>query len=264
MTRLTMHAQGGLPPKSAPFAPPQPAQRRVPIWMIAGAGAVFLAMFTALVVTTTLLVVKSQDARTLRAQMALDEPAAPVVVPPAPEAAVKPVYEIAAEVTRTSVDLLGAEVPEPSPTPVQTVAAPPLRERIQLPSCIDYLDTLAKITHVRFPLGSNEPSAADMPRVRNMATALRLCPEVKLVVEGHSDQRGSDKLNMDLSWYRAETVIQILQNEGFETAQMVPLGFGARRPINLSGTISGEGENRRVQFQLVPRDTVVDDRLARN
>ncbi|WP_299685721.1 OmpA family protein [uncultured Tateyamaria sp.] len=258
MTRLTMHAQGGQPPKSAPFAPPQPPQRRTPVWALIGAGALFLTMFTALVVTSTLLIVQSRETQAMQ----LDEPAAPVVAlaDPAPN----PVVETAAEteVTRTSMDLLGADLPQPEP--VRAAPPVPLRQRIQAPSCIDYLDTLVKITHVRFPLGSNEPAAADMPRVRNMATALRLCPEVKVVVEGHSDRRGSDKLNMDLSWYRAETVIQLLREEGFETAQMEPLGFGARRPINLSGTISGEGENRRVQFQLVPRDTIVDERLARN
>ncbi|WP_415922071.1 OmpA family protein [Tateyamaria sp. SN6-1] len=262
MTRLTMHAQGGLPPQSAAFAPPQPAPRQVPLWAIVGGGFLFLAMFTALVVTTTLLIVQSRDAAQLQAAMALDEPPAPET--PIVQAASVPAVatDVEPEVTRTSVDLLGADLAAPERARVVPPVA--LQERIQAPSCIDYLDTLVKITHVRFPLGSNEPAAADMPRVRNMATALRLCPEVKVVVEGHSDRRGSDKLNMDLSWYRAETVIQILRDEGFETVQMEPLGFGARRPINLSGTISGEGENRRVQFQLVPRDTVVDDRLARN
>lgn len=255
MTRLTMHAQGGMPPKSAPFVPPQP-KRRVPFWMVAGAGAVFLMMFAALVVVSTLLVMQSRETRALQASMALHEPAAPVVVSePVPE----PQIVEETEVTRTSVDLLAAEPPKPRPVP-----AVPLQKRIQLPSCIDYLDTLVKITHVRFPLGSNEPAAADMPRVRNMATALKMCPDVKVVVEGHSDRRGSDKLNMDLSRYRAETVMQLLRDGGFDTSQMVPLGFGARRPINLSGTVSGEGENRRVQFQLVPRDTVVDERLAQN
>ena len=63
MTRLTMHAQGGMPPKSAPFAPPQPAPRRMPIWALVGAGAVFLTMFAALVVTSTLLVVQSHSGK---------------------------------------------------------------------------------------------------------------------------------------------------------------------------------------------------------
>ena len=244
----------------------------MPLWASVGAGVVFLSMFTGLVVTTTLLVVNTRETQALRETIAVEEPVAavfeslPAAVPEVADAAMDEIIDDAAapepEVTRTSVDLLGGDLAEteaPSPRPQVRLA-----DRIQLPNCIDYLDTLAKITQVRFPLGSNEPSEADLPRVRNMATALRLCPDVKLIVEGHSDRRGSDKLNMDLSWYRAETVLQILRDEGFDTAQMEPLGFGARRPINLSGTVSGEGENRRVQFQLVPRDTVVDDRLVRN
>lgn len=266
MTRLTMHAQGGMPPQSAAFAPPQPPQRRVPIWVIAGGGLLFLAMFAALVVTSTLLFVQSRDVRALQASMALDEPPAPVVVaqPVAAAVAVDPVQEAAieTEVTRTSVDLLSANLPAATPEPVR--APVPLGERIQAPSCIDYLDTLAKITEVRFPLGSNVPQAADMPRVRNIATALSQCPDVKMVVEGHSDQRGNPVINKELSWFRAETVIKQLQSEGFETAKFELQGFGATRPINLSGTEAGEAENRRVEFMLVPEGTVVTDTLARN
>ncbi|MEO0863719.1 MAG: OmpA family protein [Pseudomonadota bacterium] len=259
MTKLTMNSHGGMPPHSAAFVPPQP---KPPVLLYVGVGVLFLAMFTALVVTTTLLVVQSRD-------RAAPQMAAAVVAPvPEPVIAAEP-----SEVTRTSVNLLDTDLdaqapaPAPDPKPVLAAVAPTtsirLNERYKQPSCIDYLDTMVKITQVRFPLGSNEPHESDMPRVRNIATALAMCPEVKVVVEGHSDRRGSDKLNMDLSLYRAETVIEKLQGEGFDIAGLEPLGFGARRPINLSGTISGEGENRRVQFQLVPADVQVDQ-LARN
>ena len=163
MTRLTMHAQGGMPPKSAVFAPPQPERRRLPIWAIIAGGALFLAMFAGLVVTTTLLFVQSRDVRALQASMALDEPAAPVTpvvqaepvpVPVAPE----PQIVSETEVTRTSVDLLGADLEEAEPAPRL------LSERFRPPSCIDYLDTLAKITNVRFALGSNQPYADCCPR----------------------------------------------------------------------------------------------------
>lgn len=270
MTRLTLHAKGGMPSKSAEFAPqpsthsnphPQPA---VPFWAWVGGGAVFLFMFAGLIVLTTVVIMQSRATAQLQAAMELNEPPAPPTFVAAPLDPQTP----APEVTRTDVNLLGADPGATVPAPLPARVAPPtpsvpLNMRIKPPSCVDYLDTLVKITHVRFPLGSNEPAAADLPRVRNMATALRLCPEVKVVVEGHSDRRGSDKLNMDLSWYRAETVIEILRSEGFDTVQMEPLGFGARQPMNLSGTVSGEGQNRRVQFQLVPRETVIDN-LARN
>ncbi|MEL7093129.1 MAG: OmpA family protein [Pseudomonadota bacterium] len=272
MTRLTMHAKGGMPSKSAEFVPPQhtadprPQPRfALPLWVILGGGGVFLAMFTALIVLTTLVVVQSRETTRLQAAMTLNEPAAPAVLPVVQQAPVEPLPSAepeAAEVTRTEVNLLATDNVQPVSTPAR-VEPLPLSSRIKPPSCVDYLDTLVKITHVRFPLGSNEPASADMPRVRNMATALRLCPEVKVIVEGHSDRRGGDKLNMDLSWYRAETVLDILRSEGFDTARMEPLGFGARQPINLSGTVSGEGENRRVQFQLVPHDMVIEA-LARN
>ena len=44
-----------------------------------------------------------------------------------------------------------------------------------------------------------------------------------------------------------------LNELGFDTEHMEAVGFGSSKPINTSGTTSGDGENRRVQFTLAPR-----------
>lgn len=260
MTKLTMNTYGGGPPREATFAPPP--RNGVPLWIIAGGAFLFLALFTGLVVTTTLLIVQSNRAEQARfvAATQLDEP---------------PYAGAANEVTRTDVNMLQSDpITHQAPmTPTVAAALAPIDAvpavapasaafalgrpgalyRYRVPSCVDYLDTLVKITTVRFGVGSDDPIATDMIRARAIATAVATCDEVKVIVEGHSDRRGNDQLNMDLSWFRARSVIDQLQAEGFDISAMQPRGFGATRPINLSGTISGEAENRRVQFTLAPR-----------
>lgn len=270
-----MNSQGGLPPRSAAFAPPpEPPKPKVPVWFYIGGGALFLLMFAALVVTSTLLFVQSKETEIAARTAAPATVQAPVAAAALPQGEAMEAEETVA--TRASVNLLDSELQaDATPTALAATAAVDLKPSTldvlkslnvseKLPNCVDYLDTMAKITDVRFPLGSNLPHTSDLPRVRNIATALALCPDVKMVVEGHSDQRGNPVINRDLSWYRAETVIQILKSEGFDTTGFEPQGFGATRPINLSGTDAGEAENRRVQFMLVPADTVVTDTLARN
>ena len=270
MAKLTMNTPGGQAPRQADFMPP--ARGQIPVWLIAGGAVLFLVMFTGLVVTTTLLIVQSNRAETARIAAAtqLDEPSyaeATNVVTRQDMNMLQPqpVDRLAAPLTATPTQV---SVPATVPAPVQVASAAPVRlgaaHRYRVPSCVDYLDTLVKITTVRFPLGSDTPSAADMIRARNIATAVETCNEVKVVVEGHSDRRGNEQLNMDLSWFRAQSVIDQLQREGFDISAMQPRGFGATRPINLSGTISGEAVNRRVQFTLAPRSAPAVVRASDN
>jgi outer membrane protein OmpA-like peptidoglycan-associated protein len=262
MTKLTMNTQGGYAPQQQTFAPPP--RSGLSGWAIAGGAFVFLALFAGLVVTTTLLFMQSNQPVATASAVGLVEPDN---------------ANTSDAVTRTNVNLLQTEqnvtqpaapaavvaavapaptiAPEPVKPAVQVASAAPLRlgrnHRYRVPTCVDYLDTLVGITTVKFPVGGDDPDPADMIRVRNIATAAEMCDEVKVIVEGHSDRRGSEKINMDLSWFRAQSVINQLKSEGFDVASMEPLGFGAKRPINLSGTISGEAVNRRVQFALAPR-----------
>ncbi|MFL4469776.1 OmpA family protein [Tateyamaria armeniaca] len=244
---------------------------------MAGGAAVFLVMFTGLVVTTTLLVTQSNqsEAAALATARGLEEPTLPALdntvarqdvsllqsdsVAETPGLAT-PVEPVQSEVT--------PETPKPASIEVAAATFAPLGlgadHRYRVPSCVDYLDTLVKITTVNFPLGSDKPADADMIRARNIATAVETCEEVKVIVEGHSDRRGDEQLNMELSWLRAQSVIDQLQREGFDISAMQPRGFGAKRPINLSGTISGEAVNRRVQFTLAPRRASSTVRVSGN
>lgn len=272
MAKLTLNTPGGYPPRQAEFAPPK--RESIPKWAIAGGAVLFLTMFTGLVVTTTLLVSQSSrtDAAALATARALLEPAYPDPGNQVARQQVSLLQTVAATPAPTPAPAVpvGAAAPEAAPVPevaaepvtartIEVAAVTPTQlglgaaHRYRVPSCVDYLETLVKITTVNFPLGSDEPSEADMIRARNIATAVKTCDEVAVIVEGHSDRRGSAQLNMDLSWLRARSVIDQLEHEGFDISAMQPLGFGAKRPINLSGTVSGEAVNRRVQFALAPR-----------
>ena len=275
MAKLTMNTPGRRTPKEAVFAPQK--KQEISKWILAGGAAVFLAMFTGLVVTTTLLL--SQQTRTevaaVETARALEEPSLPELTDAVTRQEMSLLQSETAEVIPAIAVPAEAPAPEvvpetPAPTAIEVAAATrtPLRlgaaHRYRVPSCVDYLDTLVKITTVNFPLGSDIPVAADMIRARNIATAVKTCDEVKVIVEGHSDRRGNAQLNMDLSWFRAQSVIDQLQREGYDISALQPRGFGATRPVNLAGTISGEAENRRVQFTLAPRSAPAAVRLNGN
>ena len=84
-----------------------------------------------------------------------------------------------------------------------------------------------------------------------VAAALKGNPEVKrVVVEGHTDNKGSKVLNTKLSKGRAEAVRAYLLKKGVEPVRLDAKGFGPSRPIADNATAKGREENRRVEFVI--------------
>ena len=78
-------------------------------------------------------------------------------------------------------------------------------------------------------------------------------PQQKIVVEGHTDSRGSDALNQDLSARRAAAVRNYLVSKGLAPERVVAQGLGPSRPISDNETAEGRANNRRVELIVQPR-----------
>lgn len=76
-------------------------------------------------------------------------------------------------------------------------------------------------------------------------------PDKKLSLVGHTDSDGSNATNDPLSVKRAETVKQMLVNEGFNAEQLVTAGRGEREPIASNDSPEGRAKNRRVTVRLI-------------
>lgn len=74
-------------------------------------------------------------------------------------------------------------------------------------------------------------------------------PPVKVIIEGHCDERGSDEYNLALGERRAVAVKHYLTTLGVATERLATISYGEERPA-----IEGQGEtawskNRRVEFK---------------
>jgi len=70
----------------------------------------------------------------------------------------------------------------------------------------------------------------------------------KLIVEGHTDSRGSADYNLDLSRRRAESVSGYLVSRGYPGGLIEPRGIGEARPIADNASPEGRSNNRRVEI----------------
>jgi len=73
-------------------------------------------------------------------------------------------------------------------------------------------------------------------------------PDLKLQVEGYTDNIGSDAYNQKLSTERADSVRDYLVSQNVAPASVTAAGYGKSNPVADNSTGSGRAENRRVQL----------------
>jgi outer membrane protein OmpA-like peptidoglycan-associated protein len=76
-------------------------------------------------------------------------------------------------------------------------------------------------------------------------------PELRLEIQGHTDDRGNDSANLALSQARAEAVRLWFIQHGVSPDRIVAVGYGETVPIADNGTDAGRAENRRVEFRIL-------------
>ena len=69
-----------------------------------------------------------------------------------------------------------------------------------------------------------------------------------LRIEGHTDDRGDAGANQALSEKRALAVAKALVAKGVDCKRLLPVGFGANKPIRPNDTPEGRAQNRRMDF----------------
>ena len=84
-----------------------------------------------------------------------------------------------------------------------------------------------------------------------VAAVLKSNPNLKVVVEGHTDDVGAADYNLRLSDDRANSVRKALLDRGIEKKRLEAVGFGEAKPIASNKSSKGRAENRRVEFKIV-------------
>ena len=110
------------------------------------------------------------------------------------------------------------------------------------------LDGAKKIT---FVTGSAKLASSSFKGLNKVAKALNEDANLKLSVEGHCDNTGTDAINDPLSENRAKSVQTYLTTKGkVDAAKIMVVGFGSKNPIADNKTAKGRSANRRVELKL--------------
>ena len=87
------------------------------------------------------------------------------------------------------------------------------------------------------------------PALDEIAKLLKIRPDLKIFVVGHTDNVGKLNYNMGLSRNRANAVVKALvQDYGVDATRLDAHGVGPLAPMAANSTDAGRGKNRRVEL----------------
>jgi outer membrane protein OmpA-like peptidoglycan-associated protein len=104
--------------------------------------------------------------------------------------------------------------------------------------------------HFAFDFNSSDLDEPTEAFLDQLAETLRQDENLRLDIEGHTDNVGSDKFNLRLSQKRAEVVKALLVKKGIKAERLNAAGKGMHEPLNDNLTDEERAKNRRVEITV--------------
>ena len=137
---------------------------------------------------------------------------------------------------------------------VETVEPRPMEQRITTVSSTEISSTIASqgrvsLYGIYFDFDKAEIKPESEPQLAEMAKFLKSAPDVRVVVLGHTDNKGKLDYNLTLSQRRAEAVAKALTSRhGVDQKRISARGLGSLAPVATNRTDDGQAKNRRVEL----------------
>jgi outer membrane protein OmpA-like peptidoglycan-associated protein len=146
----------------------------------------------------------------------------------------------------------GGTVYEAATVTVNARPVPPPPPPVVAPVVVPVAPVGAEVTlRVNFDTAKWDIRPADLAELQKAVDFAKKYPDAKFHVVGHTDSRGGDKYNQNLSEQRAESVKKYLVGEAIAAEKITSEGKGETEPIGNNKTKDGQFQNRRVVLKIV-------------
>ncbi len=93
--------------------------------------------------------------------------------------------------------------------------------------------------------------STSFPLLNEVGLILRTNPKILVEIGGHSDDKGKDEYNLQLSRARAKSVQAYLLSKKVSPQQLTAVGYGETKPLEAKSTKDARAKNRRVEFRIL-------------
>jgi outer membrane protein OmpA-like peptidoglycan-associated protein len=101
-----------------------------------------------------------------------------------------------------------------------------------------------------FKINSAEISESYKDDLTAAANVFKKYPDTYILIEGHTDDTGTDEINMALSQKRAEAVGAFLKSQGIEAKRLTEKWYGESQPKYANESEENRSKNRRVELAI--------------
>jgi outer membrane protein OmpA-like peptidoglycan-associated protein len=102
--------------------------------------------------------------------------------------------------------------------------------------------------YINFDTGKSIIRDESKPIIEQIVQMMKSNPDLKIGVEGHTDNVGTPASNKTLSEARAKSVVSAIVGQGISPDRLSPAGCGQDKPIADNNTEEGRAKNRRVEL----------------
>lgn len=112
---------------------------------------------------------------------------------------------------------------------------------------------------ILFAFNSDELSAESKQNIQKMADVLKKYEDTNILIDGYTDNVGSDDYNQKLSERRAKAVSKYLKSMNVPSNRLGTRGFGEAQPVATNDTDPGRQQNRRVEVAVFANEDLKKD-----
>ena len=109
----------------------------------------------------------------------------------------------------------------------------------------------AELNNIYFQSGKAVLLGKSRTELNKLYELLAKNPTLKIELGGHTDNTGSNEINLTLSQKRVDSVKSFLVSKGIASSRMVGKGYGESKPKSSNENPEGREQNRRVEFTVL-------------
>jgi outer membrane protein OmpA-like peptidoglycan-associated protein len=136
---------------------------------------------------------------------------------------------------------------DPSGKADQLEAEPQLKVEIQQLTT----DTKMVFNDITFEFNSTELNATSYEELGRLVKLMKENPSIRIEISAHTDDIGSDAVNIALSEKRAKMVVDYLATQGIKKTSLKSKGYGKTKPVAPNNSDENRAKNRRVEMKII-------------
>ena len=107
------------------------------------------------------------------------------------------------------------------------------------------------VSNIHFDFNKADIKPSGYPILDNVVQVMKKNKDLSIIIDGHTDNIGTEAYNLKLSKRRAESAKAYLVRKGIAKSRIQTKGYGFERPVATNKTEEGRARNRRVEFEPV-------------